>query len=356
MFIQARVAGTSKIKIGAVKAAITALNHEYDVGADFGVPGSKSGVPEQPWSQELGTLGAENRANGAAAPGYYTFGIENYIDAEGTQEDYAMVVIITPSGRRVVRRSVGVPVPPELIVESFKMGWSVTCGMLEAARTPGLDHTNPHTKWSDGQMSREKQLIAVLVEALSAAIRAENIPQTTTLSINGVTRDLPVCWVDSYNQRDVYISLLELAGDAGLTEAAGKALAALMPKDVDILIMPYGKALPLLQVVQHETGLPAVVARKNQAPYMPKPVYKTPGNSITSGSSTFYLGADKAQQLKGKKVAFLDDVVSRRGTLKAITSMLQEIGVREIVVLAVATEGVRHEDVIALAHFDVHLA
>ncbi len=346
MLIPTRVAGESQVKISAVKAALIRLGHWC--GEDsLGVPGSKSGVPEQPWSPDLGDLGANNRAKGAVTPGHYTVGIENFIDADGTKEDYAVATIITPSGHKVTYRSVGVPVPPELIELSRESGWTKTCGKFEAERTPGLDHANPHPKWSGGTMDRAVQLVDVLMEVFTTAIAIETRLHHVTIA--GCKRELPVGKIAN----DTYIAILELAGDAELTEECGKMLAALMPDDVEAIIMPYGKALPLLHVVQRETGLQAVVARKNKAGYLPEPVIETPAASITSGSSTFYLGADKANLLRGKKVAFLDDVVSRRGTLKAILAMLADIGVREIVIMAVATEGIRHEDVTALTHLPV---
>lgn len=180
-----------------------------------------------------------------------------------------------------------------------------------------------------------------------------DIPKSYRIEIAGVARDLPVCQVAP----GVHIGILMLIGDPDLTEAVGRELAGLMPPDVDFIVMPDGKAQPLLHVVQRETGLPAVLARKEKKSYMKEPVLETPATSITTQKKhAFFLSADDAYALRGRKVAILDDVVSSGGTIKAVQALLALCGVRETVVMAVGTEGEPRKDVIALTHFPVFIA
>lgn len=182
-----------------------------------------------------------------------------------------------------------------------------------------------------------------------------NAPQTYRLDLLGFSRDLRVVEVVS----GVSIAVLKLATDAQLTEAVGKELARRLPKGVQALVMPDGKAQSLLHVIQRETGLPAVLARKQRKSYMREPVLDTLATSITTQERhAFYLDADDAYFIKDAKVALIDDVVSSGGTFDAMKALLALAGASEIVEMAVGTEGVGDEKrpgVIALHHFPVYL-
>lgn len=176
------------------------------------------------------------------------------------------------------------------------------------------------------------------------------IPKTVQVQIAEVTRDLAVREVAP----GVHLGILLLACDPELTEAAGRALADKMPADVDVLVMPDGKAQGLLHVVQRESGRPAVLIRKERKSYLVEPVLEVTAASVTTTRQhAFYLGADDAATLHGKTIAILDDVVSTGGTVRAIEQMLRAAGVVKTYVLAVGTEGQPRADVIALAHFEV---
>jgi adenine phosphoribosyltransferase len=176
------------------------------------------------------------------------------------------------------------------------------------------------------------------------------IPRTVQVQIAGITKDLDVHEVDP----GVHLGILHLACDPDLTEAAGRALAAKMPADVDILVMPDGKAQGLLHVVQRESRRPAVLARKERKSYLVEPILEVTATSVTTARRhSFYLGANDAARLRGKTVAILDDVVSTGGTVRAIEQLLGHCGIKKSYILAVGTEGDPRADVIALTHFEV---
>ena len=176
-----------------------------------------------------------------------------------------------------------------------------------------------------------------------------SIPKTYPVTIAGVSRVLPVRRVPA----GIHIAILKLIGDPEMTEAAGKALAKLMPPDVDIIVMPDGKAQPLLHVVQRETGLPAVICRKDVKSYMLPPIIDSTATSATTAKSVFYMDADDIVAVCGKTVAFLDDVISLGGTSDAIRRLLDKAGARGMIQMAVGTEGDERPDVISLHHFPV---
>lgn len=177
-------------------------------------------------------------------------------------------------------------------------------------------------------------------------------PKSYRLEIEGLVRDLRVVEVAPR----VRIAVLKLATDAELTEAAGKALAKLVPKGVEVLVMPDGKAQSLLHVIERETGLPSVLARKARKSYMREPVIDTLATSITTKDRhAFYLDADDVAAIEGRNVLIIDDVVSSGGTIDAMTSLVLLAGAHDVNVMAVGTEGEPRADVIALTHFPVFL-
>ena len=139
---------------------------------------TSSGVPNQPLGDDQTLLGALQRA-GSGVSGHYVVAIENGVTTRGNGFiDLAYVVVVAPSGQLVVRSSRSVPVPPEIVVKAIVKArdpsQKITCGQLEAERTPGCDHADPHVVWSGEATTRRKLLADAVEEALRAAIHAES--------------------------------------------------------------------------------------------------------------------------------------------------------------------------------------
>lgn len=174
-----------------------------------------------------------------------------------------------------------------------------------------------------------------------------DIPKTYRIEIAGVARDLPVIRIDP----KLSIAVLNLLGDYELASEAAKALAEHLPPTAEVLVMPEGKALGLLQALQEETGLPAVVPRKRKTSYMLEPVLEATAVSVTTQTPhQFFLGADDVAKLKGKDAVIIDDVISTGGTLIALEKLLDDAKAILAGTMAIATEGDRRLDVIALVH------
>lgn len=166
------------------------------------------------------------------------------------------------------------------------------------------------------------------------------------MEIAGVRRELPIVKVGP----SVAVALLNLLGDTELTEAAAEALAKKLPPGVEVLVTPEVKAVPLAHALSRITGIPYVVARKTEKPYMINPVSREV-LSITTGKPQLLVldGAD-VPLIKGRKVAIVDDVVSTGSTLKGLRELIEDVGGEVVAVLAVFTEGTPRQDVIALGH------
>ena len=168
--------------------------------------------------------------------------------------------------------------------------------------------------------------------------------RTYPVEIAGVRRELPIVQVGPA------VALLNLLGDTELTEAAAEALAKRLPPEVEVLVTPEVKAVPLAHALSRITGKPYVVARKTEKPYMINPVSRQV-LSITTGKPQLLVldGAD-IPRVRGKKVAIVDDVVSTGSTLAGLRELIESVGGEVVAVLAVFTEGTPRQDVVALGH------
>lgn len=170
--------------------------------------------------------------------------------------------------------------------------------------------------------------------------------KTYPVDISGVRRELPVVQVGP----DVSVALFNMLGDTEVVEEAAAALAKRMPADIDALVTPEVKAVPLAHALSRLTGKPYVVARKTEKPYMISPVSRTVISITTGKPQLLVLDGTDIPLLKGKKVAIVDDVVSTGSTLKGLSDLITDVGGVVGVVMAVFTEGSPREDVIALGH------
>ena len=174
---------------------------------------------------------------------------------------------------------------------------------------------------------------------------------THTVRIGSESRELPIV-----NVGNVSVALLNLLGDTRLTEAAADELAALVPAEVEVLVTPEVKSVPLAHAISVRTGLPYVVVRKTHKPYMVGPISRTV-NSITTGKPQDLVidGAD-VPRLQGRAIAVVDDVVSTGATLTALTELLAEVDARVVATLVVFTEGDARDDIVAIGHLPLYPA
>ena len=170
--------------------------------------------------------------------------------------------------------------------------------------------------------------------------------KTYVVEVAGVRRELPVVQVGP----DVAVALFNMLGDTEVVEQAAAELAKRMPADVDTLVTPEVKAVPLAHALSRLTGKPYVVARKTEKPYMISPVSRTVISITTGKPQLLVLDGTDVPLIKGKKVAIVDDVVSTGSTLKGLSDLITDVGGQVAAVMAVFTEGSPREDVIALGH------
>lgn len=170
--------------------------------------------------------------------------------------------------------------------------------------------------------------------------------KTYPVDIAGVHRELPIVQVGP----GVCVALFNMLGDTEVVEEAAKALIKKIPDNIDVLVTPEVKAVPLAHALSRLTGKPYVVARKTEKPYMINPVSRTVISITTSKPQLLVLDGTDIPLIKGRRVAIVDDVVSTGSTLKGLSDLITDVGGVVGLVMAVFTEGSPREDVIALGH------
>lgn len=173
--------------------------------------------------------------------------------------------------------------------------------------------------------------------------------RTHNIDIRGVKRQLPIVSVG-----EVSVALLNLLGDTELTEAAAEELAQRLPHDIDTLVTPEVKAVPLAHAVSVRTGVPYRVVRKTVKPYMINPVINTVKTITTGTEQDLVIDGADLPSLQGKRVMIIDDVVSTGATLTAVKDLLDEIDAIYSGMLVVFTEGTERLDVISLGHLPLY--
>ena len=84
--------------------------------------------------------------------------------------------------------------------------------------------------------------------------------------------------------------------------------------------------------------------RKSKKSFMVDPVGVSVQSITTHGKQELWIGKEKYQHFVGKKVCFLDDVVSTGGTIDAVLELAPKIGVEIAVIACVLTEGTRRTE------------
>lgn len=167
-----------------------------------------------------------------------------------------------------------------------------------------------------------------------------------TMTIAGVTRDLPLCPLNS----ELYIGAFVIFGDVELTCACARELLKIAPEH-DVMITSESKGIPLLYEMARQAGENRyIVARKMQKLYM-EDIFACEVNSITTAKKQMlYLDGKDAAFMKGKRVLIVDDVISTGESLRAIEELVHHAGGNIVGKMAILAEGdaQKREDILFL--------
>lgn len=143
-----------------------------------------------------------------------------------------------------------------------------------------------------------------------------------TMTIAGVTRDLPICKVSD----DLYIGAFVIFGDVELTVNSARALLEKAP-EYDYMISAEAKGIPLIHEMARQSGQNKYfLARKAPKLYM-SGVFDVTVNSITTAKEQhLYLDTADAELMRGKRILIVDDVISTGESLAAIEKLVNAAG------------------------------
>ena len=157
---------------------------------------------------------------------------------------------------------------------------------------------------------------------------------TYKMTIAGLDRELPICKVND----KLDIAGFVIFGDVEMTVAAAGELLKKCP-DFDFIVSPEAKAIPLAHEMARQSGKPYFICRKGAKLYMQTPVSVNVRSITTDKEQTLFMDSLEGEQLRGKKVIILDDVISTGESLLAVKKLVEEFDGNVVAQAAILAEG-----------------
>lgn len=152
--------------------------------------------------------------------------------------------------------------------------------------------------------------------------------------IAGLERELPLCPVNDKLDIAAFICF----GDVELTIAAAKAIIEKSP-EFDYIVTPEAKSIPIAYEMSRQSGKKYFVIRKKPKIYMTDPVSVSVKSITTERVQTLILDSKDGEELRGKRVLIVDDVISTGASLSAVENLLEKFDANVVAKTAVFAEG-----------------
>ena len=155
-----------------------------------------------------------------------------------------------------------------------------------------------------------------------------------TLQVAGLTRKLPVCRLNE----KMSIAAFIMFNYVELTVACAKELLAKAP-EFDVLVTAEAKGIPLAYEMSRQSGKPYITARKGVKLYMKNPVKIDDQSITTANKQTLVIDQSDIDQMNGKRLLLVDDVISTGGSMHAIEALVSKSSGTIVGRCAVLAEG-----------------
>lgn len=155
-----------------------------------------------------------------------------------------------------------------------------------------------------------------------------------TLQVAGLTRKLPVCRLNE----KMSIAAFIMFNDVELTVACAKELLAKAP-EFDVLVTAEAKGIPLAYEMSRQSDKPYITARKGVKLYMKNPVKIDDQSITTANKQTLVIDQSDIDQMNGKRLLLVDDVISTGGSMHAIEALVSKSSGTVVGRCAVLAEG-----------------
>ena len=175
------------------------------------------------------------------------------------------------------------------------------------------------------------------------------------LTVAGLTRKLPKVKIND----ELAIASFVILGDTKLIEkcALEITLHPDFPKkdDIDVVVCPEAKAIPLVHVIANILKVDYVVARKSVKGYMVDPIVEKVESITTIGEQMLVLDKPDADKVKGKNVCIIDDVVSTGGSITSVEKLMKKAEANVVCKAAVLLEdaGYNNPDLVYLENLPI---
>lgn len=166
------------------------------------------------------------------------------------------------------------------------------------------------------------------------------------VNIAGLERDLLRCPISD----KLDIAAFILFGDVEITVHAAEKLLEKLP-EFDFIVTPEAKSIPLAYEMARQSGKKYFVVRKKAKLYMKEPVSVNVRSITTDAEQVLILDSLEGEQMRGKRVVILDDVISTGESLKAVETLCAKFDTNVVAKAAVLAEGdaAQRDDIVFLA-------
>ena len=158
--------------------------------------------------------------------------------------------------------------------------------------------------------------------------------KTYDMEIAGCKRSLPICPIDE----KLDIAGFVMFSDVEITERTAAELLKKCPAH-DVIVTAESKGIPLAYEMARIGCRNYVVARKGVKAYMEDPIHVEVKSITTDHVQKLYLSKADCENLKGRRILIVDDVISTGESLAAMEELLHTIGGQGVGKACVLAEG-----------------
>lgn len=168
------------------------------------------------------------------------------------------------------------------------------------------------------------------------------------IEVAGVKRRLPIVQLSD----ELAVASFVMLGDCEMVCAAAERLSSMVPA-AEWIVTAEAKGIPLAHELSRQLGMKRyIVARKSIKPYMEHPMDVTVHSITTQKEQHLCLDGQDAEQIRGRRVLLVDDVISTGESIEAIRALVEKAGGIVAGKVCILTEGdpARHAGVISLGN------
>lgn len=143
------------------------------------------------------------------------------------------------------------------------------------------------------------------------------------IEIAGLKRNLPKVKIN----KNLTIASFVMLGDTELIEKSALALYEHpdFPRfNIDIIVCPEAKAIPLAHSISNLLKVNYVVVRKSIKSYMENPIIEEVQSITTTEKQILILNGIDTIKVKGRNVCIIDDVVSTGNSISSLENLLEK--------------------------------